>query len=253
MGKIKPFFITGANAKILLNNKTLAYCTDVSYSVQIIHKTPKVLGMYEGTSVEPLGYNVSGSFQIVRYARHAIDDMPGGVSPNPNESGNGAGNWGSAWTGSLGGFAARNGIGNDGRANEALDPSRFSNSTTFDIQIYQKIGVPLFSAPNSNFLLNSSKLSSPSARALLLSAKIFAKLPISSFINTATDILSGGNPKIIGSNLIGVANIRNCRITQADFSLSKKGVAVQRFSFVALYIDEDSFAADFSGTSEHFI
>jgi hypothetical protein len=228
MGKIKPFFITGANAKILLNNKTLAYCTDVSYTVQIIHQTPKVLGMYEGTSVEPLGYNVSGSFQVVRYVRHAVESVSTNVSPNANESGNGAGNWGSVWTGSIGGFAARNGIGNDGRANEALDPSRFSNSTTFDIQIYQKISKPFI----KNGDLNRD---------------------ISTILGTVADIAGGANPKRIGHNLIGVANIRNCRITQADFSLNKKGIATQRFNFVALYVDEDSFAADFSGTAGHNI
>lgn len=231
MGRIKPFFITGANAKILLNNKTLAYCTDVSYSVQIIHQTPKVLGMYEGTSVEPLGYNVSGSFQIVRYARHAINDKTNNVSPNANESGNGAGNWGSAWTGTIGGFAARNGIGNDGRANEALDPSRFSNSTTFDIQIYQQISQPLKQDTGLSGLNRD----------------------LSTIANTISDIASGANPKRIGNTLIGVANIRNCRITQADFSLSKKGIAIQRFNFVALYVDEDSFVADFSGTAGHNI
>jgi hypothetical protein len=221
---IKPFFITGANAKILLNNKTLAYCTDVSYTVQIIHQTPKVLGMYEGTSVEPLGYNVSGSFQVVRYVRHATDDLNGAVSPNPSDSGNGVGNWGSTWTGWRG-FLARSGIGNDGRAHEALDPSKFANSTTFDIQIYQKVAQK-----------NQKQASK-----------------VDKTLDKVTSVLSGGNPQSIGSNLIGVANIRNCRITQADFSMSKKGIAVQRFNFVALYVDEDAFAADFSGTAEHFI
>jgi hypothetical protein len=224
---IKPFFITGANAKILLNNKTLAYCTDVAYTVQVIHQTPKVLGMYEGTSVEPLGYNVSGSFQIVRYARHAVDGLKGAISPSPSDSGNGIGNWGSVWTGKgikdAGGFFARNGIGNDGRAHEGLDPSKLANSTTFDIQIYQKV----------------TQKEEPDF--------------INKTLETVTSVLSGGNPKRIGSNLIGVANIRNCRITQADFSMSKKGIAVQRFNFVALYVDEDAFTADFSGTAGHNI
>lgn len=195
MSGVKPFFITGANAKIKVNDKTLAYCTDLSYSVSVLTQTPKILGMYEGSSVEPLGYTVSGSFTVIRYAKDARGSV--GTAPNgaaSNDAGNGVGNWGSAWGGGLGSFFAKNGVGNDGRANEALDPSRFANSVTFDVQVYQKT--------------------------------------------------QGGD--------IGVANIRNVRITQADFSLSKKGVATQRFNFVALYVDEDSFVADFSGQGQQF-
>lgn len=152
--------------------------------------------MYEGSSVEPLGYTVSGSFSVIRYAKDAAENV-GGVKPNGvtgNDAGNGVGNWGGVWGGSAGDFFARNGIGNDGRANEALDPSRFANGTTFDIEVYQK---------------------TPSGE-------------------------------------IGVAKIRNVRITQADFALTKRGAAVQRFNFVALYVDEDSFVADFSGNGQHF-
>jgi hypothetical protein len=200
MSGIKPFFISGGNAKIKLNDKTLAFCTDISYSVQVLTQTPKILGMYEGSSVEPLGYSVSGSFTIIRYAKDAKSGV-GGTPPNgvaANDAGNGVGNWGGVWGGKVGDFLARNGIGNDGRANEALDPSKFSNGVTFDIEIYQK---------------TKTKTSADS---------------------------------------VGVAKIRNCRITKADFSLSKKGVGTQRFDFIALYADEDSFVADFSGQGQHF-
>ena len=209
MAGLKPFFITGANAKVRLNDKTLAFCTDLSYSITINTQMPKILGMYEGSSVEPLGYIVSGSFTVVRYAKGATaTTAPSGndSAGNPltktaptngvasNDAGNGIGNWGGVWGGKAGDFFARNGIGNDGRANEALDPSKFQAGTTFDIQVYQKA--------------------------------------------------SGGS--------IGVANIRNARITKADFQLSKRGAAIQRFEFVALYCDEDSFVADFSGRGQHF-
>lgn len=195
MAGIKPFFVNGANAKIKVNGKTLAFCTDVSYSVQVLTQTPKILGMYEGSSVEPLGYTVSGSFAVIRYVKDVKDATKSTVNgATQNDAGNGVGNWGSAWgRGSAG--LSKLGFGNDGRADEALDPSRFDQGTTFDVQIFQKI-------PNDD--------------------------------------------------AIGVANIRNARITQADFSLSKKGVAIQRFNFVALYADEDSFVADFSGRGQQF-
>lgn len=195
MAGTRPTFITGANAKVRVNDKTLAFCTDLSYSIQILTQTPKILGMYEGSSVEPLGYTVSGSFSVIRYAKDVKDNVggaPHGLASN--DAGNGIGNWGGVWGGTLGDFLARNGVGNDGRANEALDPSKFQNSVTFDIQVYQK-------TPKGD---------------------------------------------------IGVANIRNVRITQADFQLTKKGAAIQRFNFVALYVDEDSFVADFSGKGQQF-
>jgi hypothetical protein len=53
--------------------------------------------MYEGVSVEPLAYNVSGSFSIIRYVHNAIANI-GGTPPNgvsPSDAGNGVGNWGS--------------------------------------------------------------------------------------------------------------------------------------------------------------
>jgi hypothetical protein len=233
MASVRPTFITGANAKIKLNGKTLAFCTDLTYSVQILTQTPKILGMYEGSSVEPLGYQVSGSFTIIRYAKD-VKAATGQKAPNglaSNDAGNGAGNWGSVWgNGLFNGAAASLGLGNDGRANEAMDPSRFAQGTTFDIQVYQKV-------PNA--------VSGPSG--------IIDQ--IASGVQGVGDFLSGaqvGGFGAGGANVIGVANIRNCRITQADFSMTKKGAAIQKFNFVALYVDEDSFVADFSGIGQHF-
>jgi hypothetical protein len=224
MAGIKPFFITGANAKIKLNGKTLAFCTDLSYSIQVAHQTPKVLGMYEGSSVEPLGYTVSGSFTVIRYAKDAASAIKGNRPHGVNDNGNGVGNWGSAWGGTLGDFLSRNGVGNNGRANENLDPSKLSNATTFDIQVYQRV-------PGTGQQADG----------------------VQNVLSSVSDILTGGTGGAgAAENMIGVANIRNCRITQADFSLSKRGAAMQRFNFVALYVDEDSFVADFSGKGQQF-
>lgn len=185
MSGIKPFFITGANSKIKVNGKTMAFCTDITCSVQILTQTPKVLGKYEGTSVEPLGYTVSGSFTLIRYAKNAVSDIDGAPKDAVN-SGNGMGNWVDTLS---------PGSASDIQAN----PADLANGSTFDIEVYQKIESPT------------------------------------------------------KSDQLGVIRIRNARITQADFSLSKRAVAVQRFNFVALYADEDSFRADFSGTSDLFI
>lgn len=143
MAGIKPFFVTGDKVKIVLNGKTMAFATDFSASVQILTQTPHVLGMYEGTSVEPLGYNVSGSFSIVRYVKNAEGNI-GGTPPNgvdPADQGNGVGSWGSGLTGILGltgGLPSAGGVSaQDGRANEALNPATYNQGTTFDIEVYQ--------------------------------------------------------------------------------------------------------------------
>jgi hypothetical protein len=196
MAGVLPFFTTGANAKIKVNNRTLAFCTNVSYTVQVNHAAPHVLGLYEPSSVEPLSYLVTGSFTVIRYVKDAVGNVGGGA-PNgvaQNDAGDGVGNWGGAWGGGLGNFLSANGVGNDGRANEALDPSTYANSVGFDIQIYQK--------------------------------------------TNAGDL--------------GVANLRNCRITKASFGMSKRSPAIQTFEFTALYADEDSFVANFSGQGQSF-
>jgi hypothetical protein len=132
-----------------------------------------------------------------------------------NDAGNGVGNWGTSWGGTLGDILAANGVGNDGRAQEALDPSKFAAGTTFDIQIFQKVetGVPQTSA---------------------------------NILQTATDVLTGGNVARPGAAYLGVLNIRKARITQADFNLNKKSVAQERFSFVAIFADGDAFVANTS-------
>lgn len=185
MSGLKPFFITGANVKIKANGKTLAFCTDFSCSVQIITQTPKVLGKYEGSSVEPLGYSVSGSFTLIRYAKNAVAEYGGATPPNGTvNAGNGVGAWG-------------NGDGNTaigGASDIQLNPADLVNGSTFDIEIYQKI-----------------------------------------------------RPSIDKTDNLGVVKVRNARISRADFQLSKKSAAQEKFEFVALYVDGDSFKADFSG------
>lgn len=189
MAGVGPFFLTGANAKIKVNGTTLAYCTNLSYSVKVEHATPTVLGMFEASSVEPLGYKVTGAFSIVRYIADVVEDNAAEQLDSPfgtNNKGNGIGNWGTdnISIANLG----------DGRAYENLIPKRLDKATTFDIEVFQK--------------------------------------------------LKGKNT--------GVAKIRDVRITQSDFALTKKAAATQTFNFTALYADEDSFIADFSGLGQQY-
>lgn len=128
-----PFFLTGANAKIRVNNRTLAFCTDLSYSVKMNHVAPKILGMYEPHSVEPLSYEVSGSFTIVRYMRNATETNNSKKPKGVSILGNGVGSLGAqdVITGSID-------SGNDGQAHLGMNPGKFANSIMFDIEVYQK-------------------------------------------------------------------------------------------------------------------
>lgn len=191
----KPFFLNGANAKIRVNGKTLAYCTNLSYSVQINHAAPTVLGMYEASSIEPLSYKVVGSFSVVRYIADIKDDVGGNTPHGITDSGNGMGTWGPEGVIARlkGGLDFKKGA--DGRAYENMDPSRLSKATTFNIEVYQKF--------------------------------------------------QGGQRS--------VANIRDVRITRADFNLGTRTMATEKYDFMAIYVDEDSFKADFSGRGQQFL
>lgn len=200
MAGLVPFFITGANAKIKLNGVTLAFCTDLSYSITVAHAAPTVLGMYEPTSLEPLSYKVTGSLSVVRYTNRAKEEIekqgyrtPNSVSPDGNGVGNMTPNNDSSVSDTIKRLGA---FGNDGRAQESFDPSKLQNGTFFDIEVYQKM-------PG-------------------------------------------------GADNRGVAKIRSCRLVRSDLAMAKKNPTMQRFQFMALYVDEDSFNADFSGSGQQF-
>jgi hypothetical protein len=139
MARLAPFFVTGASCKIKVNGVTLAYATNFSYSVSIPHARPKNLGSYESSSLDPLSYDVSGSFDVVRY----VDGLKGrmialgySVPDSASDLGNGIGSWSTAAGKAP---SIKNISSNDGRANESLDPSRLQDAITFDIEIYQKL------------------------------------------------------------------------------------------------------------------
>ena len=190
---MKPFFLTGANAKVKINNQTMAYCSNLSYSVQVNHATPRVLGMYEPTSVEPLSYLVTGTFTVIRYIADIKGNVGGPVPHGVDEGGNGVGNMGPDGLGKrlAAGFDLS---ATDGRTYDNLNPGKLDKATGFEIQVFQKL---------------QGKVQS-------------------------------------------VAQIRGARITRADFNLAKGTPATQTFQFTALYADEDSFLADFSGRGQQF-
>jgi len=143
MAGITPFFVNGANAKIRVNNRVLAFCTDLSYSIVVNHAAPKILGMYEATTVEPLSYDITGSFTVIRYTAGAGSDDSHGKQPSGvSKLGNGIGTLGpqDTITNTIGGG------GDDGKANQSFNPKFFANSIMFDIEVWQKMACGELSA-----------------------------------------------------------------------------------------------------------
>lgn len=136
-----PFFITGAMCKIKVNGITLAYATDLSYSVRVAHAAPKVLGMYEAYTQEPLSYTVTGSFTVVRYVRGLKSELEkrGYTAPDDvSDRGNGVGSWiqdGLQNKATIGQGLATN---YPTRADQSLDPDSLYNPAGFTVEVIQK-------------------------------------------------------------------------------------------------------------------
>lgn len=146
MANVAPFFVTGANCKLRVNGVTLAFATNLTYSVSIPHARPRTLGSYEANSLEPLSYDVSGSFSVVRYidsAKSSLKSIDASSPEGANELGNGLGGWTTLNDKSL--INKQLGNGGDGVANKSLNPAALQDGVTFDIEVYQKM-------PNGNFL-----------------------------------------------------------------------------------------------------
>jgi hypothetical protein len=148
----KPAFVTGANAIIKLAGQRIAYCTDLSYAVEVSHAVPRVLGMYEGVSLEPLSYIVNGSLTVFRYVKGASELTVDKRSFPLNGNGNGIGAIkGNKIGGQVGGSGIFRGltsglkdIGNSpSRVYDQFDPAALEMGNTFDIEVFQKLSKEL--------------------------------------------------------------------------------------------------------------
>lgn len=121
MAAVKPSFVVGARAKVKIDNKTLAFCTNVNYSVDVSHIPIEVLGSYEVVSYEPVGYRVSGSLSVVRFTASGnttrVDET--------DADGNSVFKMGAA-------------ANNAARAPAAFNPGNLLLSETFDIEVYDR-------------------------------------------------------------------------------------------------------------------
>ena len=139
-----PFFLTGANAKIIVNHVTMALAVNVSYRISVKHASPRVLGMYEVQEHQPLSYDVMGNFSIIRYLKNQRNhsEEVGAEAPySVTNNGNGIGKWRQDnGNNSVAEAAGLDTIGfeSDGKVRESFIPERMNKSMMFDMEIRQK-------------------------------------------------------------------------------------------------------------------
>lgn len=119
MASKRPGFITGANAKIKSNSKTIAYCTDVSYNITVQTIPIEVFGRYEPVSNEPVGYACEGTFNVIRYTKRA-------QANNNDLAASGKGNQ-----------PANVEATSTSTHKDMLNPAEILGSETFDLDIYE--------------------------------------------------------------------------------------------------------------------
>jgi hypothetical protein len=122
-----PSFITGANAKIKINNVTMAYAQDVSYSVDVATIPVETIGRYEVVTNEPISYYVSGTLSVIRYTKAASTVSGKNTPTNGKDNGNSINNWMDS---------AASTAGNMGHH---FDPKNLVSSKTFDLEIFSKL------------------------------------------------------------------------------------------------------------------
>jgi len=240
MANMKPFFLTGANARILLNNKTVAFATDVNYRVTVKHAAPRVLGRAEVETLQPLAYDVSGSLTIIRYGRGLQGHFGSSAPMSVNNKGDGIGSFGPSSP--VDTAAAALGLpsttGNfDGAANENFDPSRFFQSKMFNIEIRQ-VGLSGAGTGNNQFATEPPK----NGRG--------RDIPAGTAIGKALKKIAQINTK--SEDEVPVVLLRDCRFEDLNFTLSKRGVATITMTFRARYADDDTMIARKSGAGQEF-
>lgn len=227
MANKSSFFLTGANARIIINNTTVAYATDISYNVHVEHAEPRVLGRFEVETIQPLAYNVEGQLSIIKYARGLKSYLKERAPDNASDNGSGVGSLRSG--SALGAVGSALGLPTtdgqfDGGADEAFVPGRFFQSKMFNIEIRQKIPI-----------VDTGTITSETIRRLGLENLDDALV---------RDVVRPSD------NETTIVFLRDCRFTDLGFAMTKRGVAVQTLRFKARYADDDTFIAAKSGVGQ---
>lgn len=126
-------FVSGANARLKVGAKILAYATDLSYDIQMNIIPIEAIGSYEVRRYEPISYSVSGSFTVMRYTSYMQPE-----NSNPDGKGNGAIQ-----------------VGGETSMGRQLDPGSVLSSEPFDIEITQSKAGEADTTDTATVTLNS--------------------------------------------------------------------------------------------------
>jgi hypothetical protein len=231
-----PFFLSGGNARILVNNKTVAYATNVTYRISVKNAAPRVLGRAEVETIQPLTYDVTGTLSIIRYGRGLQSYFGSRAPQSVDNKGNSMGSYGLSSIGGVVGGAL--GLPNkdgqfDGSPNEAFDPSRFFQSKMFNIEIRQVL-------PPSGNTDGNQKSKNEIEQIIKNGRKI---------LNTLDDNLVK-NQTSSGKDETPAVLLRDCRFEDLSFQLDRRGVATIQLTFRARYADGDDIIARKSGVGQ---
>lgn len=114
-----PGFVSGANAKIQLDSKTIAFASDVSYNVDTLTVPVECIGRYEVLSNEPIAYGCNGTFTIIRYTKQAAVANIAGAATDGNSP------------------SKISTV--DSNISTHMNPAQMLMSKTFDLEIFQKV------------------------------------------------------------------------------------------------------------------
>lgn len=84
-----PKITTGARAILKIDNKVIAYATNVGYRISMPHAPVNVLGRYSAARHEPLGYDVTVNCGVLRFVNTGGEgnapDGSAGIMPTVND------------------------------------------------------------------------------------------------------------------------------------------------------------------------
>jgi len=130
MANLIPSFANGSALKITVDDKIIAYATNLSFSDDVTHAGVGGVGSYSYDALEPVQYAARGGFSVTHYSKAAMTAIVGGNALSADKASN-------APTRSSGNNSVNGGDGNSFLVANSFNPINLLTSRTFDIQVYQ--------------------------------------------------------------------------------------------------------------------
>ena len=138
MANLIPSFANGSALKIIVDDKIIAYATNLSFSDDVTHAGVGGVGSYSYDALEPVQYAARGGFSVTHYSKAAMTAIAGDNALSADKASN-------APTRSSGNNSVNGGDGNSFLVANSFNPVALLASRTFDIQVWQT-GTPSLDA-----------------------------------------------------------------------------------------------------------